>query len=97
MGLVGVGLIGRRFSAIRELPFAPQIADNIAFGVIFALVADRHQTRDVIEKYAQAIVLVLAPWRSSRPGRFPILTATLDGGPSGHSMRKEARSFPTTQ
>jgi hypothetical protein len=41
MGFVGVGLIGRRFVAIRELPFGPQLADNIAFAIIFALVADR--------------------------------------------------------
>jgi RimJ/RimL family protein N-acetyltransferase len=41
MGLVGVGIIGRRFPAIRELALGPQIADNIAFGVIFAVVADR--------------------------------------------------------
>ena len=40
MGLVGVGVIGRRFVAIRELPFGPQLADNVAFGIIFALVAD---------------------------------------------------------
>jgi hypothetical protein len=41
MGLVNVGLIGRRFPAIRDLPFGRQIADNVAFGVIFAAVADR--------------------------------------------------------
>jgi hypothetical protein len=47
MGFVGVGLIGRRFVAIRQLPFGPQLADNIAFGVIFALVADRPGRRVV--------------------------------------------------
>jgi hypothetical protein len=41
MGLVNVGLIGRRFPAIRALPFGRQVADNVAFGVIFAAVADR--------------------------------------------------------
>jgi hypothetical protein len=41
MGLVNVGLIGRRFPAVRALPFGRQIADNVAFGVIFAAVADR--------------------------------------------------------
>jgi hypothetical protein len=41
MGCLGAGLVGRRFPAIRELPFGPQLADNIAFGVVFALVADR--------------------------------------------------------
>lgn len=41
MGCVGVGLVGRRSDAIRELPFGGQLADNIAFGVVFALVADR--------------------------------------------------------
>ena len=43
MGLVGVGLLGRRSAAIRDLPFGPQLADNVAFGVIFALVADRRR------------------------------------------------------
>jgi hypothetical protein len=41
MGLVGAGVVGRRSAAIRELPFGLQLADNIAFGIIFALVADR--------------------------------------------------------
>jgi hypothetical protein len=41
MGVVNVGLIGRRFPAIRALPFGRQVADNVAFGVIFAAVADR--------------------------------------------------------
>jgi len=41
MGLIGVGIIGRRFPAIRGLPFGRQIADNVAFGIIFAVVADR--------------------------------------------------------
>jgi hypothetical protein len=41
VGLVGAGLIGRRFDPIRELPFGRQLADNIAFGLIFAAVADR--------------------------------------------------------
>lgn len=41
MGLVNVGLIGRRIPAIRELPFGRQIADNVAFGLIFAALVDR--------------------------------------------------------
>lgn len=45
MGFVGAGVVGRRFAAIRELPFGRQLADNIAFGVIFALVADRSDGR----------------------------------------------------
>jgi hypothetical protein len=40
MGLIGVGIIGRRFAAVRALPFGRQLADNVAFGVIFAVVAD---------------------------------------------------------
>jgi hypothetical protein len=40
MGVVGAGIVGRRFPAIRALPFGPQLADNVAFGVVFALVAD---------------------------------------------------------
>jgi hypothetical protein len=46
MGLVGVGVIGRRLVAIRELPFSPQLADNVAFGIIFALVADSHSRQE---------------------------------------------------
>jgi hypothetical protein len=45
MGLIGAGVIGRRFPAIRELPFGPQLADNVAFGIIFAVVADRPNGR----------------------------------------------------
>jgi hypothetical protein len=45
MGLIGAGVVGRRFPAIRELPFGPQLADNVAFGIIFAVVADRPNGR----------------------------------------------------
>jgi hypothetical protein len=41
VGCLGAGVAGRRFAAIPDLPLGPQLADNIAFGVIFALVADR--------------------------------------------------------
>jgi hypothetical protein len=41
MGVVNVGIIGRRIPAIAELPLGPQLADNVAFGVVFAAVADR--------------------------------------------------------
>jgi hypothetical protein len=41
LGLVNVGLIGRRFPAIAALPLAPQLADNVAFGALFAFVVDR--------------------------------------------------------
>jgi hypothetical protein len=41
VGLVAAGLIGRRVSSIRELPFGRQLADNVAFGLVFAAVADR--------------------------------------------------------
>lgn len=34
MGLVGAGIVGRRFNAVRELPIGPQLADNMAFGRI---------------------------------------------------------------
>jgi len=40
MGIVNVGVIGRRIPAIAELPLAPQLADNIAFGMIFAAIVD---------------------------------------------------------
>jgi hypothetical protein len=41
VGVVNVGLIGRLFPAIRALPLLPQLADHVAFGAVFALVADR--------------------------------------------------------
>jgi hypothetical protein len=41
IGAVNVGVIGRRFPAIRSLPLIPQLADNLAFGAVFALVVDR--------------------------------------------------------
>jgi hypothetical protein len=34
-------VIGRRFSRVRELPFLPQLADHVAFGVTVALVLSR--------------------------------------------------------
>ena len=41
IGVINVGIIGRRFPAISALPLIPQLADNVAFGVLFAAVADR--------------------------------------------------------
>lgn len=41
IGLLNLVVVGRRYPAIRALPLAPQLADNVAFGVVFALVADR--------------------------------------------------------
>lgn len=41
IGVINVGMIGRRFPAISALPLLPQLADNVAFGVLFAAVADR--------------------------------------------------------
>lgn len=41
IGVMNVGMIGRRFPAISALPLVPQLADNVAFGVLFAAVADR--------------------------------------------------------
>lgn len=41
IGAINLGIIGRRFPAIAALPLAPQLADNVAFGLVFALVADR--------------------------------------------------------
>ena len=40
MGVVNVGIIGRRFPDIRALPLLPQLADNVAFGVVFAVAVD---------------------------------------------------------
>jgi hypothetical protein len=41
IGVVNVGMIGRRFPAIRALPLLPQLADHVAFGALFAVMADR--------------------------------------------------------
>ena len=41
MGWCNLVLVGRRIPAIAELPLGPQLADNVAFGVAFAAVADR--------------------------------------------------------
>lgn len=41
IGVVNVGVIGRRFPAIRTLPLVPQLADNLAFGAVFAFIVDR--------------------------------------------------------
>jgi hypothetical protein len=41
IGVINVGVIGRWFPAIRALPLAPQIADNVMFGTVFAVVLDR--------------------------------------------------------
>ena len=41
IGVVNVGVIGRSFPAISRLPLVPQLADNVMFGTVFALVLDR--------------------------------------------------------
>lgn len=41
IGGVNLMVFGRWFPAIRALPLMPQLADNVAFGIVFALVADR--------------------------------------------------------
>jgi hypothetical protein len=42
LGLVNMGIIAPRwFPALTELELGPQIADNVAFGLVFAVVADR--------------------------------------------------------
>jgi hypothetical protein len=45
IGIVNVGVIGRAFPAIRALPLAPALADNVAFGILFALAVDRPGVR----------------------------------------------------
>jgi hypothetical protein len=44
IGVVNVGLIGRRFPAINSLPLMSQLADHVAFGTLFAVVVDRPGT-----------------------------------------------------
>jgi hypothetical protein len=41
IGVVNVGVIGRSFPAIRALPLVPQLADNMMFGTVFAVMLDR--------------------------------------------------------
>jgi hypothetical protein len=41
VGLINVGVIGRHYPAIKALALLPQLADHVAFGIVFALVADR--------------------------------------------------------
>jgi hypothetical protein len=41
IGVINVGVIGRRFPAIAALPLVPQLADNVVFGAVFAFVVDR--------------------------------------------------------
>ena len=41
MGVLNVGLIGRRFPSIQALPLLPQLADNVTFAVVLTAVADR--------------------------------------------------------
>lgn len=41
IGVINVGVIGRSFPAIRDLPLMPQIADNVMFGTVLAVALDR--------------------------------------------------------
>lgn len=41
IGVVNLMIVGRGFEQIRALPLGPQLADNVAFGLVFALMADR--------------------------------------------------------
>lgn len=41
IGVLNLVVIGRRFPQIRALPLTPQLADNVAFGIVFALIVDR--------------------------------------------------------
>ena len=38
---VDIGVIGRRYPRIRELPLLPQLADHIAYGVVMAKLLSR--------------------------------------------------------
>ncbi len=59
IGVVNVGVIGRRFPAIAALPLILQLADNVAFGAIFAAVVDRQPEPDHAPP---------ALWRMARTG-----------------------------
>jgi len=41
IGVINVGVIGRSFPAISGLPLVPQLADNVMFGTVFAVVLHR--------------------------------------------------------
>jgi len=41
IGVINVGVIGRSFPAISALPLLPQLADNVMFGMVFAVALDR--------------------------------------------------------
>jgi hypothetical protein len=41
IGVVNVGVIGRQLPAISAFPLVPQLADNLMFGGVFALIVDR--------------------------------------------------------
>ena len=41
IGILSVGVIGRRIPVIAALPRGPQVADNVAFAMVFAAVVDR--------------------------------------------------------
>ena len=41
IAVLDLGVIGRRFPQIRQLPWIPQLADHIAFGLLVGLVLDR--------------------------------------------------------
>jgi hypothetical protein len=40
-GVIGVGVIGKSFPAISGLPLMPQLADNVMFGMVFAVALDQ--------------------------------------------------------
>jgi len=41
IGVVNVGVIGKSFPAISDLPLVPQLADNVMFGGVFGALLDR--------------------------------------------------------
>ena len=41
IGVINVGVIGRAFPPISSLPLVPQLADNVMFGTVFAVVLER--------------------------------------------------------
>ena len=43
IGVINVGVIGKSFPAIHGLPLLPQLADNVMFGTVFAVVLDTNR------------------------------------------------------
>jgi hypothetical protein len=51
-----LGVVGRRYPAVADLPLLPQVADHVAFGTVVGLVVDRRRRRRSREAGAKRVV-----------------------------------------